>query len=505
MSIRRHPLSWAAAIVGVFGFGVSFALSWVPSLDFNEAATVISALRPWPALWREIHRVDAVHATYYALIHVWFDLVGYTPLTLRIPASVAAGAATGLLVVLGRRLAGLRFGIAAGVVFAVLPQTMWMGFEGRQYEASMALATGLVLLFLAARDRTASGARSWPWWAGFAALGILGQYLFGYLVMLDLGLAALLLLQRRWAALARFAAAVGATVAAWAPLAVLELHETGQISWIGGLGRGTAAQVLEQQYFAGDPRLALVGWLAAGASAAVGLYAAVRGRGTATRRVAAVALPWLVVPTGILLAATALGHHLYAPRYAAFSTPALALLIAAPVLWLRARPIAVRPLATAAALVAVCALAAPTWAAQRTPGSKEADAWNQIAAVIASERKEEPKNARNVVVFGAAHAHKVATSQVIADLYPKAFAGMDDITLARNYDRAPGLWDLSRPLADVVSRARGASYVWVLTTVQSGQAPADERMLAPLGFRVREEWRMKGELVLQLEHTSPQV
>jgi mannosyltransferase len=502
---RRHPLIWAAAAVGAFAFAVSFALSWVPSLDFNEAATVISALRPWPALWREIHHVDAVHATYYALMHVWFDLVGYTPLSLRIPASAAAGAAAGLLVVLGRRLAGLAFGVAAGIVFAVLPQTMWMGFEGRQYEASMAFAVGLVLLFLAARDRTGNGARSWPWWAGFAALGIVGQYVFGYLIMLDLGLAALLVLQRRWAALARFAAVAAATVAAWAPLAALELHETGQISWITGIGRGTASQVLVQQYFVGDPRLAVIGWLAAGASAAVGLYAAVRGRRTATRRVVAIALPWLVVPTGILLTATALGHHLYAPRYAAFSAPALALLIAAPTIWLRARRPVVRHLAIAAALSAVCALAAPTWAAQRTPGAKEADAWNQIAAVITAERKEEPKNARNVVVFGAAHAHKVATSQVIADLYPQAFAGMDDITLATDYDRARGLWDLSKPLAQVVSRARGANYVWVLTTVQSHQASADEKLLAPLGFRVREEWRMKGEVVLQLERRAPRV
>ncbi|MCL2795747.1 MAG: hypothetical protein FWD85_10610 [Microbacteriaceae bacterium] len=505
---RRHPLIWAAVAVGLFGFAVSFALSWVPSLDFNEAATVISALRPWPALWREIHHIDAVHATYYAFMHLWFDLVGYSPLALRVPASVAAGVAAGLLVLLGTRLGNLRIGLAAGIVFAVLPQTMWMGFEGRQYEASMALATGLVLLFLAARERSLTGRRSWPWWAGYAVLGIVSQYVFGYLFMVDFGLMLLLvwpLLRRATRTrvalrtLGKFVVVVAVTIAAWVPLALLEVHEQGQVSWIQGLSFATLGQVLGLQFFPGNIALAVVGWAAATAGAVAGIAAWRRGRHTPARAIMAVALPWLVIPLGILLFATALGHHLYTPRYLAFTTPALALLIAVPITWIRMRR---AQLVSALAIAAVVALAVPTWAAQRTTASKEKDSWNQIAAVITAERKEEPKGAQNVVVFGAAPAHRVVTSQVIADLYPSAFAGMDDITLATSYDQASGLWDTSRPLSAVLSRAKGANFVWVLTTTVSHQQQPDTRMLQSIGFRLHESWKMNGAVVLQFVNPS---
>ncbi|MFC4242065.1 hypothetical protein ACFOYW_01665 [Gryllotalpicola reticulitermitis] len=527
MSISRDPRLWPALAVGAFGFAVSFALSWIPSLDFNEAATVISALRPWPALWQEIHHVDAVHASYYAFMHLWFDLVGYTPLTLRIPASIAAGVTAALLVVLGTRLAGRLHGVVAGLIFAVLPQSMWMGFEGRQYEASMALATGMVLVFLVAHRRTIHGERSWPWWCGYGLLSIVSQYIFGYLFMVDIGLAVLLVLPllRRTTrsraglrSLGRFGLAVGCAVVAWVPLAVLEVHEQGQVSWITGITLGTADQVLVSQFFPGAPFFAVVGWLAAIAGGVAGVVAWRRGIRSPARRVASVALPWLLIPTTLLLVATAFGHHLYYPRYVAFSAPALALLIAVPFTWLWRLPVPALGRAslewvrrrrqtvwTAVAIAAVFALVAPTWAAQRTPGSKEADAWNQIAAVITAERKEEPKGARNVVVFGAAHAHKVATSQVIGDLYPQAFRGMDDITLAQSYDRTHSLWDTSRPLDAVLSRTRGANYVWVLTTVQSHQAPADISMLAKVGFRVNERWQMNKEVVVQLVHAPKPV
>lgn len=518
MRAPSSRLLLAAVAVGLFGFAASFALSWVPSLDFNEAATVISALRPWPALWVELHHVDAVHASYYALMHLWFDAVGYTPLMLRIPASIAAGTAAALLVALGTRLAGPFVGVTAGLVFAMLPETTWMGFEGRQYEASMALATAMVLLFLTARRRALRGTRAWPWWAGYALLGAISQYIFGYLFMVDIGLAAVAIapvLRRATrtraaaSALAGFGLAVGASLAAWVPLALLELHEQGQVAWITGITTATIGEVLVTSFFPGARLLAVIGWLAAIAGAVAGTAAWWRGIRSPSARVTVIALPWLLMPTVLLLSLTALGHHLYYSRYVAFSTPALALLIAVPISWLRRlRPASTRArhllrgALAVAALAAVAGLVAPTWVAQRQPGSKQPEAWNTIAAVITAEHAAEPRGSRDVVVFGAVPAHRVASSQVIRDVYPRAFRGMDDITLDRTYDQTSELWDTVRPLRAVVSRVRGADYVWVLTTRSSGQAQTDTAMLAPYGFTVTREWRMQAEMVLLLAHTE---
>ncbi|WP_148286307.1 hypothetical protein [Curtobacterium sp. B8] len=122
--------------VGAIGTLVAAAFAWVPSLWYDEAATVTSAQRSWPQLWAELHNVDAVHGLYYALVHAWFWLVGYTPFTLRFPSALAVGIAAGLVVALGRRLGGRRFGIAAGLVFLALPGVQWAGSEGRSYARS---------------------------------------------------------------------------------------------------------------------------------------------------------------------------------------------------------------------------------------------------------------------------------------------------------------------------------------------------------------------------------
>ena len=60
--------------------------------------------------------VDAVHALSYAGLHLWFAVLPYSPLTLRLPSVAAAGVGAVLVAVLGTRLAGRRAGLASGLV-----------------------------------------------------------------------------------------------------------------------------------------------------------------------------------------------------------------------------------------------------------------------------------------------------------------------------------------------------------------------------------------------------
>ena len=65
-----------ALLVGAFGFLLTVAFSWVPSIWYDEAATITATTRSWPELWRMLGTVDAVHGLYYLLMHAWIDAVG---------------------------------------------------------------------------------------------------------------------------------------------------------------------------------------------------------------------------------------------------------------------------------------------------------------------------------------------------------------------------------------------------------------------------------------------
>ena len=75
--------------VVVFALVVSLAGIGVPGLWFDEVATLAASQRSWDALGRMLTDVDAVHAAYYALMHVWLGVVGYTPALLRVPSAWA--------------------------------------------------------------------------------------------------------------------------------------------------------------------------------------------------------------------------------------------------------------------------------------------------------------------------------------------------------------------------------------------------------------------------------
>ena len=156
--------------VGALGVVVAAAFSWVPSLWYDEAATVASAQRSWPALWAELQNVDAVHGLYYAVMHVWFTLVGYSPFTLRFPSALAIGVSAGLVVALGRRLGGVRLGVVSGIVFLVLPRVAWAGTEGRPYATVTTFAVALTLVGITAVRRTRIRHHATRWWVVYGML-----------------------------------------------------------------------------------------------------------------------------------------------------------------------------------------------------------------------------------------------------------------------------------------------------------------------------------------------
>jgi mannosyltransferase len=479
----------AAFLVAVIG-------SWVPSVWYDEAATVTSATRPWAALGREVQHVDLVHATYYAVMHVWFGLVGYTPFTLRLPSAIAVGGTAALVVTLGKRLADARLGIIAGLLFAVLPRVTWMGAEGRSFAIGALLATMSTLLLLTAVNRAAVRRRGWTWWALYGAVSLLGCAVFLYLVLVPLGHFLTLLALRRIrhetspVPLAAWVVTTAVVLIGALPLAVLSSAQSAQISWIRHISAHTVEEFLVTQFSYKNTGFAVLLCALAG----FGIIAAVRAE--RLRPVLAVAVPWVFVPTLALIAASVVTHPLYSPRYVAFAAPAAALLMAAPLAAVPTRWF--RPAAIVVLLLAV-GLSAPSWAAQRTVTAKDDSAWNLVAASVQRQRLDESDGARDAVLFGAVQRHPEATSRIIAETYPAAFADLRDPLLVTPAGAGDGLWETQRPLRDAGPAVGDATTVWLVTATKPDDRAVAAAALRPEGFHQTRQWRIARTWVVRYD------
>ena len=502
--VRRlhNSSSGDATVVGVFGFLIAFAFSWVPSIWYDESATIVSATRTWAQLWREIHTVDAVHATYYFSMHVWFSIVGYSPIALRLPSAVAVGIAGALVVMLATALTSKRTGLVAGLVFILLPRVTWAGGEGRSYATATALATALTLVFVhASQRRPDDRARFMRWWAlyGFLALASTAVFLYSALLVVAHGITLLLWARRSrrdrrvtpvtsafvgWAASAAIA---GVTLM---PLARLSLAESGQVSWIPRPNPLTIYGFFVTQWFTNNIPFAVFGW---GLIVAAVILVVRKGARHVMPNVLQVTLPWILVPALGLIAASFVTSPLYSPRYVTFGAPAVAILMAVALTSIRRRAL------IAGGVVLSLLLSAPTWVAQREPEAKDMSSWKKVAALVEHERKLEGAGANDAVIYGTLRRHPTGSARSMMYSYPGAFSGTTDVTIDRTAADAGTLWETRYPLDEVVDRVEGHEYVWLITSDKNDERPEVTGELAGKGYHVDEEWHFSYVNVVRYE------
>jgi mannosyltransferase len=478
----------APVTIGLLGLVVSLVGIGTPSVWYDEAATVISATRSWEQLWAMIGTVDAVHALYYAGMHVLFDLVGYSPLSLRIPSAVAVGLAAALTVVLGRVLDRPRLGVIAGVLFCLLPRVTWMGTEGRSYAATAALAAlATILLVLAARSSRRL------LWALYAVTVVVSCLLFVYLALVVAAHAVTMAVwmassrSRAWPPAARWARWTAAATAAVVPFALVVISQSGQLHWLDRPDAGTVRSVLVTQWFYTSVPFAVVGWALIAAGTVVLLR---RARGLS---VASVVLPVLVLPTVALLVISLAVTPIYTPRYLSMCLPFVALVMAAAIDRVRALPV------TVVALALLAALAIPQAVGQRQPEAKENTSWAAVAELIASERAADGPNSTTAVIYGNIARHPIASARVVAYTYPDAFAGTIDVTLGTPAAETGALWETRLPLAEALPRLADADVAYLVTSVTRDRRPETTQTLADAGWRVTEEWNLAEVNVLRYE------
>ena len=478
----------APLAVGLLGLVISLIGIGVPSVWYDESATIISATRSWSQLWDMVGTVDAVHALYYAGMHLVFDLFGYSPIALRVPSAIAVGAAAALTVVLGRVLDRPRLGLVAGIVFCLLPRTTWMGTEGRSYAATAALAVLVTILLVLASRSTRR-----VLWVLYAAAVVVSVLLFVYLAFVVAAHAVTMAVwfassrSRAWPPVARWIRWAGLATLLVTPFALTVVAQSGQLHWIDRPGAGALRKVLVGQWFYTSIPFAVVGWLLIAAGAIVLLRHA---RGLS---VASVVLPALVLPTVALLAISLTVTPIYSPRYLSMCLPFVALVIAAAVDRLRLLPV------TVAALAALASLALPQIAEQRQPDAKENTSWSAVADLVAASRAEDGPDSTTAIVYGNIARHPIASARVIAYSYPDAFAGTVDVTLGTPAAETGALWETRIPLADGLPRLSGTDVVYLVTSVTRDRRPETTETLADAGWQATEEWNVAEVNVVRYE------
>jgi len=482
---RRKPRSVTPLVVGAGAFLLSFIGNWIPSLWYDETATVTSATRTWAQLWAEIQHVDAVHALYYSLMHVVFDLVGYSPLTLRLPSAIAVGVTAALVVILVRRLASARVALLAGILFAIMPRVTWMGGEGRSYALTAMMAIILTLVLL-----TATRTSRRRWWVAYGLLALVSTVLFAYLAfviaahVVTIGLRFVQHRVRRPDALA-FAITVVAAVILVTPFLALIHSEKGQVAWLPTIDWQTVGQVYQTQWFWGSVAWPLVAWMLL----AIGAARMMRARHT---ELAAFVLPAAFVPTILIVAASALGEHLYSPRYLTMCTPFVAITMALGLAWFRRRwiPVVVTVVLVGFGLVHQVS-------AQRIVEAKSQTSWSEVAAGLTAHRAQLDDNGGAAIIYGPVLGHPSATSRVIEYAYPSAFANTTDVTLGIPAPETGQLWETHRSLGSSISRMQSDDVAYLVTSTKQDRRPSTLAQLRSLGWHETNQWHYTGVNVVR--------
>ncbi len=319
----------------------------------DEAVTYRLAQRELYQLWETAQQVDLVHALYYAVMHVVFDVFGAGLLSLRLPSVLAMAAAAAGVGLLGLRLAGPRAGVTAGLVFALLPQVQKYAQEGRSYAMVCALIAWASYALVVSSSRRGR----WRWTVyGFTMLLACLLHEFAAMALAAHGVT-LIVSRLPKSVLRAWSVTAAGVVAGLLPLAIVSAGQSEQVSWIGEPVRPYP-------------------WLAAVMVGLVCTRAPLRSQGTV--RLTALAVPLLLLP-GALLLIVSLVKPIFVDRYVLFSDIGLALLLGAFLEYVHRLP-RYSWTVYVAAPVALVALA-PLSSSLRTPQSRSNDATTIGAAV----------------------------------------------------------------------------------------------------------------------------
>ncbi|GAB3802738.1 glycosyltransferase family 39 protein [Humibacter antri] len=460
---ERRRLGGIAVAAGLVALAVSLIGSWIPSLWGDEAASLLSAQRSFGSLFTMLGHVDAVHGLYYVLLHFWVNVAGTSPFAIRLPSAVGVGLGAAAVVWMCGRMRGLRFAVIAGIVAVVLPRLTYAGEEARSYATDAALCAvvcAIVVEIVLRRHRSVG------LWTAYGLVLVFATYLFLYNLLIVIAIGVFLALTpMAHRHLRGFVTATGLAVIASAPLLVFAYLERAQVAYLADQAQVTSSSVFVQMWFGAVP-FAIVAWLlilvAVGDLVLRTVKSRREARAIAVRtpianrpELVVLALCWLVLPMGVLIATSALMHG-FTARYGTIAAPAAAILIAAGID--RLASLTARRWVGVVGVAAVLVAAAPVWVSQREPYSMNESDWNQIAATVHANAQQ-----GDGIVFDEG-VRPSRRTRLAMSTNPAAFSAVKDVTLRVPYTQSHTWYGSAYTVekAAAMGRFHGIDRVWVV-------------------------------------------
>lgn len=425
------------------------------TLWLDETATISASTRSFTGptrLLELVQHIDLVHLAYYAVMHLWFDIVGYSPLTLRAPSAVAIAAAA----------------------------------------ASLLLVVATSDVTLRSRGRTAT------LWAGYALImyaAVLLNLWFIFLVIAHALTVVITIAVRRpgrGVLLAGSTIGMSAVATATVPFALAAINQKSQLSW---LPPSTLENALTT--FARDmsfsASLVSQNVLWTHVAAWISWVLAIGGMIWLIRRRPlglALLLPWLLIPAIGLYTVSELASPTFLSRYLIMSVPALALLVAAALEAFASRWWSV---VTAVGLVVLLAFGAYSWGQVRH-GQPFGANFVVAAREIHDEQEAEPDK-RAGIILGQLRRDAI---QLLID-YPADLAGVEDLS---GTAPPPGsfFWSPRPPLSEALGRVSSFDVVWCDGRPSGADTKLVATSLTTQGFRAIKTTRFHGGMLVRYQH-----
>ena len=325
---RWLPIAFAAAIMAVLGV---WGLSRHNAMGNDEIVTRYASTLSLRQLAHLLEHTDIYHGFYYVVMHPWVALFGTTPSAIRVPSVIAMTVAVGLMVYIARRLSGSAWtGLFAGLIMALTPTISFYAQTAREYATIVAVVLCATLALVRAVEAEMAGAPAdqiRKRWLVYAPLITLSGYLNELtLVVLAAHMVTVLLARpgrravRHWFS----AGAVGAFLVL--PVVAISIHQDSAANWITRPDLHDLG-VLFHDYFGS------VTWVAAGLLVCAIAAVLPDGHPAWWQRggisLPSVAAPLLVVPAGLLILESLVGHPLYVDRYVLYGETGAAMLAGA--------------------------------------------------------------------------------------------------------------------------------------------------------------------------------
>ncbi len=454
-----------------------------PSYSMDETYTMSAVQRPFGALLSMLAHVDAVHGAYYAVVWPLVWLFGPGELVTRLPSAVGMSIAAAAVFGIGRRLVSTRAGLAAGLIFAVLPAVSLYGQTARPYGLAAGLAAICSYLLVRAIQAADAGNRVWGWLLAYcwclAALGYI--HLFALLLAVAHVFPVARTSLRDRASRAGKSLAAGWVIAVVAALGLISPLLPAVYAQVGaslpGANPPWTWSVLNLEGLIGTNEMAAVECVVV--VCAVAVSAITRWPRLLARwpsDLLMLAVPWLVLPPAILIGASEF-VHVYTFRYVVFCVPAVALLLGA-------AASALGWLVGTAAIAVLSVLAVPTLVAMRTPTGHDS-AFRQADQIIASNIRP-----------GDVLAYTPVTEPVEM-AYPYGMRQLRNVDQALTPIAADSLGGTLAWYRVVGARVAAARRVWrvQLTYGQQhrlGNLSKEPAMLQKDGFKLVRTWRLTG-------------